>query len=89
MSKGTSSHVAIHLIGFATCKDSHETDHNDPINCFKYSNSVQPHTIATHGNEWMNGSGSSCMEVVVAVIKGLLYCETALNGRIKVADIER
>ena len=29
------------------------------------------------------------MEVAVAVIKGLLYCETALNGRIKVADIER
>ena len=30
MSKGTSSHVAIHLIGFAKCEAAYETDHNDP-----------------------------------------------------------
>ena len=50
MSEGTSSHVAIHLTGFAKCEDAYGTDHKDHT-LFKYSSSVQPHTIATHGNE--------------------------------------
>ena len=60
MSEGTSSHVAINLIDFAKCEDAYETDHNDHT-LFKYSSSVQPDTIASHGS--VNGSGCSCMEV--------------------------
>ena len=60
MSEGTSFHVAIHLTGFAKCEDAYKTDHNDHT-LFKYSSSVQLHTIASHGS--VNGSGCSCMEV--------------------------
>ena len=76
MSKGTSSHVAIHLIGFAKCEAAYEAGHNDHT-LFKYSSSVQPHTIATHGNECMNGSGCSCMEVAVGYKE--VYCIVKLR----------
>ena len=78
MSKGTTSHVAIHLIGFAKCEAAYEAGHNDHT-LFKYSSSVQPHTIAIHGNECMNGSGCSCMEVAVAVIKRFSNCIVKLR----------
>ena len=74
MSKGTSSHVAVHLIGFAKCEASYEAGHNDHT-LFKYSSSVQPHTIASHGS--VNGSGCSCMEVAVGYKE--VYCIVKLR----------